>query len=153
MQEPVPSSNVSLANPFDPITMNASQLQPSNPHMFLENDYTSAPCAFPQQSTSYQSTNFVPSLVNSNVMPPIGPLPPSKSDHQMSGMYSSSGFDMLSILSKLANRWESKIIRYTRSSYPKLLIKVVFYYSSFILCGADRTRKSISDLLIFRAVL
>ncbi|KAG2189422.1 hypothetical protein INT44_004564 [Umbelopsis vinacea] len=104
MREPVNSSNVALADPFEPITLNASQLPPSNPHLFLENDFTSASCTFPQQSTSYQTTNFVPSLANSNIMPPIGPLPSTKSDHQMSGMYSSSGFDMLSVLARLANR-------------------------------------------------
>ncbi|KAG2186103.1 hypothetical protein INT43_002541 [Umbelopsis isabellina] len=36
--------------------------------------------------------------------PPIGPVPSSKQSQQMHGMYSNSGFDMLGILSRLANR-------------------------------------------------
>jgi hypothetical protein len=104
MKEAITSSHTRLELQYEPDIVH---LAPSNPQqLFLNSDYVSGPCSFPEPSTSIpsQQNMTVPALNNSIMAPPIGPLPSSKHDNQMRGMYSNSGFDMLSVLARLANR-------------------------------------------------
>lgn len=102
-------TEIILSSHFSPGTISYMQ-QPSIP---LHSFHSGSP--FGNQST---------------MNPPIGPVPTSKQSQQMHGMYSNSGFDMLGILSRLANRLVPRS-RYMISH--KLVASYSFYYLDQIL--------------------